>query len=406
MKQAIVVTGMGLDTCVGLGVEETWRRLSAGATGLRPIRRFDVSEYRVTQGGEAPLPRKGDAAHDDGLDRATLHLEGVVAEALRSAGFADGRTTSDKERTALVLGSSLAASDSSRRFWHGYLGADPENADYAALKSYCADPLLRAVSERFGVEGDSLLVSNACAAGASALALGASLLRRRRADFVIAGGFDTLELHTFAGFHSLGALSAGPMRPFAADRSGMSLSDGFGVVLLEREEDASRAGRAALARLLGFGESSDAHNITQPHPEGKGAALAMRRALAMAGLEPSEIEYVNLHATATPSNDASEYRAMRDVFGEAGLRSLLLHATKPSLGHSLGGAGAVEAVIAILVLLHQRVPPSPAPIEPEGEMAGLVFADAGARARIRHAMTNSFGFGGCNTSLVFGTAKS
>jgi 3-oxoacyl-(acyl-carrier-protein) synthase len=126
----------------------------------------------------------------------------------------------------------------------------------------------------------------------------------------------------------------------------------------------------------------------------------------MAGLEPRDIEYVNLHATATPANDASEYRAMRTVFGEEGLRSVLLHATKPAIGHCLGGAGAVEAVIAILVLLHQCVPPSPAPTEPEPEMAGLVFVDSGVRRPIRHAMSNSFGFGGCNTSLVFGSAES
>ncbi|MBI3723251.1 beta-ketoacyl-[acyl-carrier-protein] synthase family protein [bacterium] len=398
MEAELFVTGIGLTTSLGRGVEPCWTALAAGASGIRPLVSIDVSTCSVKDGGELPeseFPGK----QGDARSRAAAHLLAACREALARSGA--GERAPDPERTALLVGSSLAAQASAPAFWEGFCARGPAEADYAALRSYDTEPLLDALCESLDVRGEALLVSNACAAGASSLALAADAIRRGRADVAIAAGFDALDVHTFAGFASLKALAPGQTTPFSAGRTGMKLGDGFAAVVLERAETARRAGRRPIARLLGYGESADAHHLTQPEPEGRGAALAMRRALEMAGLDAAAIDYVNTHGTATPANDVSEARAMRSVFGER-LARIPLSATKPAIGHTLGGAGAVEAVVTLLVLERQLLPPTLGIGAVDPEIGSLDLIPARREARVRHAMSNSFGFGGCNASLIFG----
>jgi 3-oxoacyl-[acyl-carrier-protein] synthase II len=386
---AIVVSGLGLTTSLGRGAAETWRALEAGESGIRPIASLELGRFPVRDGGEAPaLPDEPRDRHE----RSVAHLLAACREALERAGFSGGRLPSG-ERGALVVGSSLAASASSPEFWR--------SGDPAHLKSYVVEPLVDDLCRALGVQGDALLVSNACAAGASAVALAADLVARGRARVAIAAGFDALDVYTLAGFASLKALASGPSRPFGEARDGMKLGDGFAAIVLEPEERLRESGRRPVARFLGAGESSDAHHITHPDPDGRGAALAMNRALARAGLSPDSIDYVNAHATATGPNDSAELKALERVFGER-LRAIPISATKPAIGHTLGGAGTVEAAVTLLVLESQRLPPTLGlgPLEPGARDLDLVPEPR--PARVRTAMTNSFGFGGCNASLIFG----
>jgi len=408
MDTPLVVTGLGLTTCLGRGVETNWSALVRGESGLRPLRSIDVSASDVRDGGEIPDDGGAGALGEEPRDRALRELETVCAEALAAAEFDRADPPVAPERIGLALGSSLAASASSERFWRAFLaagspGAGATGADsvrYADLKSYDVEPQLDHLARRFGIAGGSVLVSNACAAGASSLVIAADWLRLGRVDVVLAAGFDLLDVHTFAGFRALGALTSTAMRPFGEDRAGMKLSDGFGALVLETEAHARSRGRAPIVRLVGYGESADAHNMTQPHPDGSGAKLAMRSALELAGLEPEAIDYVNAHATATPANDGAELRALRSVFGDA-LPRVAVHAVKPAVGHSLGGAGAVEAVITSLVVQRGFVPATLGSGERDPEALDLDLCGEPRARAVRTALTNSFGFGGCNSSLVF-----
>ena len=270
----VVVTGLGLITGLGIGREANWRGLRAGESGLRPIERFDASQTLAERGGEAP-PLEGAPA--DPRDRAHAYLVAACGEALSCSGR---ERFAPEEDAALILGSSLAAQASAPRFWSSLLERGPEAAATDDLRCYDVENRLADLAAGFGCSGESLLVSNACAAGASALAVAIDLVRLGRAEAALVAGYDALDLHTHAGFGAIKALDPRGPRPFAPDRAGMLLGDGYAALVVEREDVARRAGRAVLARALGYGESSDAHHLTQPDPEGRGAALALGRALA------------------------------------------------------------------------------------------------------------------------------
>lgn len=401
MQADIVVTGVGLATGLGLGAARSWAALLAGQSGVGRIAGFDPQGGATDQGGECP-PLPGPPPSDR-RDRAHAYLVAACEEAWGQAGLA-GASDPPPARRALFLGSSLAAQASADAFWASLLARGPEGADWSLLGSYDVERRLDDLCRRFEVEGEALLVTNACAAGASAIALAAGALRLGRCDLALAAGYDALDLHTWAGFGAIKALAPDATRPFSEGRTGMRLGDGFAALVLETGARARAAGRRPLARLRGWGESADAHHLTQPHPEGLGAALAMRRALSRAGLEPGAIDHVNAHATATPANDLAEARAMLAVLG-ARAREVPISATKAAIGHTLGGAGAVEAVFTILALGAGELPPTLGlgPLDPGiGEPWDRV--PERRRVALRTALKSSFGFGGCNACLVLEAA--
>jgi 3-oxoacyl-[acyl-carrier-protein] synthase II len=407
---------MGVTTCLGVGVDAAWERLAAGVPGIAPVRRFDPGDYPVQEGGEAPPPATGERSGD--LSVEAEHLLGVVREALRGAGFEHGRLTEgrieggvrrgpqlDPARIGLAIGSSLAGSSAADGFFAGgQVGRG--GAASGLLAEYYLENLLDALASRLGIEGPAVLISNACAAGGSSIAEAGRWLASGRVDLAVAAGYDPLSLFTFAGFGSLLALSTSRVRPFSRNRDGMLLGDGYAALVLEPLAAAARGAgaRAPIGLLSGWGEATDAHHLTHPHPEGAGAALAMRRALERAGLEPGDIGYINCHGTATGPNDKAEVRAMRAVFGDH-LARIPLSSSKPFFGHTLGGAGAVEAVVTLLALARGFLPATLHLDDVDPEFAGLDFLPAGRSAAARHAMSNSFGFGGANASLVFSRAE-
>ena len=384
-------------TCLGSGLTATRAALAAKRSGLQPCR-FESVDL-PTWIGEVPgvdaarLPAAL-AAHDCRNNRlALLGLEADgFAAAVRAAIGRHG-----KRRVGLFIGTSTAGilqTELAYRHRDPATGALP--ADFNYRTSHNTYSVAGFVRDYFGLEGPAAVVSTACSSSAKVFAAASRLLACGIIDAAVVGGVDSLCLTTLYGFASLELTSSSPCRPYDAGRDGISIGEGAAFALLERPTT-GLPGDSIL--LLGCGESSDAYHMSSPHPEGLGARLAMAAALADAGLTPADIDYINLHGTATPSNDAAEGKAVAGLFGER----VPCSSTKGATGHTLGAAGAVEAVICALVLSDGLLPGSPGTqqLDPALPLAYLLANRAGAPRRV---LSNSFGFGGSNCSLVLGRA--
>jgi 3-oxoacyl-[acyl-carrier-protein] synthase II len=416
MREEVAVTGIGIVTALGVGSAATLAALEREVPAFRDLTAFDASRYDVRRGGEAVAPEAAFPGVDLGprqLDRAQRHLIGTLDQALKDARLDEGAASAGRpanpyapHRRELLLGSTLVAMLQAADFVREEARVGPERAPYRKLAEWSAEAALRHASLRFGVRGMSLIVSNACASGAASVALAIDRLRCGRADLVVTGGFDPVCEYTHAGFGSLLLLSKSGCRPFEKGREGMLLGEGYAILVLERLADARRRGARVHALARGGAATSDGFHLTQPEPEGRGAARCIAAALADAGLAPRDVDYVNLHGTGTVFNDLAEYRALKSVFGDA-LPRVPVSSTKSYLGHALGGAGAVEAVISILALNAGYAPPTLDVRDVDPEMAGLDLVrdrNAGGGGRTidaRVVLSNSFGFGGANAALVF-----
>ena len=263
---------------------------------------------------------------------------------------------------------------------------------------YLAQTQARCVAEAFGLGGPVTLIANACASGANAFGAAWEMLRGGRAERVLAGGYDGLSLLTFSGFDSLQALSPTICRPFDAHRDGLALGEGAAVMMLETLESARRRGAAILGELAGYGATLDLHHLTQPHPDGTAALEAMNLACASARVTPSEVDYINAHGTGTPLNDASEALAIQRWAGDR-VTSLPVSSTKAGIGHLLGAAGAVEAVVCLMALHGQWLPPQ-LTTETVDPICRFPLVREPSDARVQIALSNSLGFGGSNATLV------
>ncbi len=401
-ESRIAITGLGTVNALGRSVEEFRSALRAGTCGIGPLTVFDPAGYRSGIAAEAALP------DDVGVSRALARrlsrsdrfALAAVREALAESGLDAAR---EGHRIALVVGGTTG----------GMLRAETAFADRATGRRarYDASGVIGSpisvsadvVAGTLGIAGPRLTLSTACSSSANALGVALDWLRLGRVDAVVAGGTESLCRMTYAGFNALHAVSAAPCRPFDRTRDGLSIGEGAAFLVLERRARAERRSAPVHAELLSYGNSSDAHHMTAPHPEGHGAALAMERALRTARLDPSAIDYVNAHGTGTPLNDTVESLAIHRVFGDHA-RRLPVSSTKGAVGHTLGSAGAIEALATILSLRDDFVPPTVNLEEPDPEMRLDLVMRTPRSARLRHAMSNSYGFGGNNTSLVFAHA--
>jgi 3-oxoacyl-[acyl-carrier-protein] synthase-1 len=385
-----------LVTCLGAGRDRTLEALRTGASGLAPCGFAEV-QFPTHVGAVSGLdkPLEGDLAafdcRNNRLAARTLREDGF------SASIAAARERYGAARIGVFLGTStsgLRQAEEAYRRRDADTGALPADFDYARTQNTYS--LARFVRAALRLAGPAFVMSTACAATAKAFATGARMIASGLCDAAVVGGVDTLCATTLYGFHALGVVAAPPCRPFDRERSGISIGEAGGFVLLERAE---RQRDDAAILLLGFGESSDAYHMSSPHPEGVGARMAMERALASAGLNAADIDYINLHGTATPVGDAAEDRAVFDVFGPQTPCS----STKGFTGHTLGASGAVEAIFAALAIRDGFTPGSPhtRAIDPAFRSH---YLQTGEYRRVDRVMSNSFGFGGANCSLVFGRA--
>ena len=380
------ITGWSSICALGQSRAEIRAALAAGETGLGEPP--DWFPYRTRCGSVPfdPAPLTGDAAPFD-CRQARLGL--AIAERL-SQPIAAALERWGPDRVAMVLGTSTGGIDRTEAALDVARETGALPGDYDMLLQHNFYAFLQLMKRVIGAEGPSYIVSTACSSSAKVFSSAARLIGAGLADAVIVGGVDSLCRTTLFGFHSLKILAEDRCRPFGDQRPGINLGEGGALLLLEREGESS-------VWLRGVGESSDAHHMTSPHPEGLGARLAMERALAAAGLEPEGVDHVNAHGTGTAQNDASEARAIVGLFGS----QVPVVSTKGYTGHTLGAAGAIEAVFACLAVEEQWIPPSLGadPLDPD--IPAHINLER-RELRVRAVLSNSFGFGGNNASVLIG----
>lgn len=394
MVNPVLLSAYTATTCLGRGLEATLTALRQNASGLAPCA-FETVALPTWIGEVAGV---GAIALPEALRHYDCRNNRLTLMGLETDGFADRvRAATErygKNRVGVFLGTSTAGilqTELAYRERDPATGTLPDAFHYRTTHNSFS--LAEFTRDYFGLTGMALAISTACSSSAKVFAAAARQLALGTIDAAIVGGVDTLCLTTLYGFASLQLTSTRPCRPYDAGRDGISIGEGAAFALLER----AAAPEANAVYLLGMGESSDAYHMSSPHPEGLGAQLAMQAALRSAGLQPAAIDYINLHGTATPANDAAEGKAVRAVFGE----TVPCSSTKGATGHTLGAAGAVEAVICALALTRQLLPGSPGTEAPDPALP-LNYQLQPAAAPVRHALSNSFGFGGSNCSLIFG----
>lgn len=402
---SILVTGAGIVSPLGLDWRENEASFRADRACFRPVTLFDVSERIAKTAASVDLPSEslflkmpGRRAHL--VDRGTRMVMLAVREALGMAGLS-GLQGVD----AIVLGTSAGAMSVGQEYFRVARSSPGRQAgQLSRLEYYQPQRQIALIADEYDWRGPVILISNACASGANAIGEAMALIRSGRARRVLAGGYDALAELVFAGFDTLRALApSGIPRPFDAARDGLALGEGAAVVLLESADAAAERGAEALAVAAGYATATDLHHLTQPDPEGKAAIRTMREACAMAGVRPEEIGYLNSHGTGTPFNDVAEASAIRAWAGEA-LAGIPVSSTKSAMGHLLGGAGAVEAVICLMAMRGGWLPGS-LHVREVDECVGFDLVRGFRQTNVRAALTNSFGFGGTNATLVF-TAES
>ncbi len=396
----MVVTGAGIVTSLGSGWEANAAGFRVGKRAFSPIERFDVSRQRVRFASQVSLPALLPATRlgvrrVSRMEHASRLLLTAAHEAWTQSNWGP------HQRLPLVLGTTSAGMVFGEQYYSNALQhpshqrKQPTRVTYYQPQQHALD-----LADAFEFTGPNTIIANACASGANAIGHAWELIRDGRADRAFAGGYDGLSQLVFAGFDSLQALSTTPSRPFAADRTGLSLGEGAGMVCLESLESATARGARILGEILGYGAATDVHHLTQPHPEGKAAVASMQRACALAGVTPSQIDYINAHGTGTSLNDSAEALAIREWAGPD-VAQRKVSSTKACIGHLLGAAGAVETVVCLMCLEEQWIPPQPGEFVAD-PLCQFDIPRLPATSQIQRVLTNSFGFGGANASLVLG----
>ncbi|MCC6765346.1 MAG: beta-ketoacyl-[acyl-carrier-protein] synthase family protein [Deltaproteobacteria bacterium] len=399
----VVVTGLGTVNALASSVDAFAAALRAGTCAIGPVTGFDASGYRSRIAAEV----KGLAAPDwlppalrRRASRSDLFALVAAAEALRESGL---DVAGAPARVGVVLGATTAGMMAAETSLHARIAGTARRYRRSRLVGTPIATSADLLAHVFGLGGPRLVLSTACSSSGTALGVARDWIRLGRADVVLAGGTESMCRTIFAGFNALKALSLEPCRPFDRRRAGLSLGEGAAILVVESAAHAARRNARAHATILGYGMSADAHHLTAPHPEGTGAALAMERALARAGIAAEEVGYINAHGTGTPLNDVVEAAAIARVFGEAADR-VAVSSTKAAVGHTLGAAGAIEGLTSVLALRDGFLPPTVNLDEPD-PACRLDFVPRASRpAALRYALSNSYGFGGNNTTVVFGRA--
>lgn len=403
----VVVTGLGCVSPLGLDLPTTWANLIAGRSGAGPITLFDASAHKVRIAAEVkgfdPTQHFG---HREArrMDRFTQFALVAAEEALRHAGLDPAHT--DRDRFGVVLGTGIGGIGTLVEQMEVYAQRGPGRVSPFLVPMMLPDTAPGMIAIAYGLRGPNFATVSACASGTNAVGEAAAVIRRGDAEVMLAGGAEAaITPIAMAGLEVMGALSQRneeperASRPFDARRDGFLMGEGAAFLVLESLEHAQRRGATILAEVVGYGSTCDAYHITAPAEEGAGAALAMRNALASAQLEPEAIDYINAHGTSTPLNDKSETAAIKQVFGEHAYR-VSVSSTKSMTGHLLGAAGALEAVFCVQVLREGIIPPTINYEHPDPECDLDYVPNQARRAEVRYAMSNSFGFGGHNATII------
>ncbi|SNR58561.1 beta-ketoacyl-[acyl-carrier-protein] synthase II [Paracoccus sediminis] len=416
----VVVTGLGMVTPLACGVEATWERLLAGQSGAGPITRFDPKDVVTKYACEIPMGDGSDGTFnpDDWMepkdrrkvDDFILYGMAAAVQAVQDSGW-EPATDEDRERTGVMIGSGIGGLTSIAETAVLIKERGPKRVSPFFIPGALINLVSGQVSIRFGFKGPNHAVVTACSTGAHAIGDAARLIALGDADVMVAGGAESpISEIGIAGFNACKALSTkraddpqAASRPYDVDRDGFVMGEGAGCVVLEEYEHAVARGARIYAEVLGYGLSGDAYHITAPSEDGDGGYRAMQNALRSAGLEPSAVDYINAHGTSTMA-DTIELGAVERLLGDhAG--NVVMSSTKSSIGHLLGAAGAVEAIFCVLAIRDQICPPTINLDHPAVQPTLDLAANAAVRRKVEVALSNSFGFGGTNASLILGAVR-
>ena len=405
----VVVTGLGAVTPLGIGVGPTWEAILAGRSGVGRITKFDPSDFSTTIAAEV----KG-FVPEDFIDRKEIkRMDPFIHLAMASAHFAmtDAGLTIDEElapRVGVYMGSGLGGLSTLERYHQAYLEEGVRKISPFFIPMLISNLAPGHIAIRYGAKGPNITTTTACAASSHAIGEALLAIRRGVCDAVIAGGSEaTITPMGLGGFCAMKALStrngdpAGASRPFDKDRDGFVMGEGAAMLILEELGFAKKRGANIYAELCGYGASGDAHHVTAPAPGGEGAVRCMRAALSDARVSPGEVDYINAHGTSTPYNDVFETMAIKTVFGDHA-QDLMVSSTKSMTGHLLGAAGATEGLFSVLAIRDGVVPPTINYTTPDPECDLDYVPNEARRKEVRYALSNSFGFGGTNSCLLFG----
>jgi 3-oxoacyl-[acyl-carrier-protein] synthase II len=412
MKRRVVVTGLGAVTSLGRRVAEVWTRVCNGESGIAPLRCFDATNYRVRFGGEvADWSVTGyiEPRDEKKLDRFTQFAIVAAVDAVKDSGIDFSKY--DTFRCGVMIGSGIGGLWEIETQHERLLTKGPDKVSAFTIPKLIANSASGQVSIQWGLRGPNECIVTACASAANSIGQAFRTIQYGDADVMISGGSEAAVTRMgLAGFAAMRALSernddpAHASRPFDRDRDGFVLSEGAGVLVLEELEHAKARGAKIYAEMLGYGMSADGGHITAPDKDGIGAAYAMKLAVRDAQIDPTQVGYINAHGTSTPLGDAAETSAIKSVFGEHAYK-LSVSSTKSQLGHLLGASGGIELILSILAIRDGLIPPTINYVTPD-PTCDLDYTPNQARQRkVQVAMSNSFGFGGHNGSLIVGELR-
>ena len=409
MSRRVVITGMGVISPVGVGLDTYWNNLTSGQSGIVPVTKFDTTDCPVKIGGEVPTDFNPEDFLDKKeikrLDNFSIYALIAADEAIRHAGLEDG--IPDMDRFGVVVGSGVGGlltmeEQNKRLLSRGSRGVSP-----LFIPMYILDIAAGHISMKWGLKGPNYAVVSACATGTTAIGDALRHIQYGDADIIIAGGTEAcITPIAYAGFANMKALSRRndePEKaslPFDADRDGFVMGEGAGLVILEELEHAQQRGAKIHAELIGYGATADAYHITAPAPGGEGAMRAMKRAVNDGAVEPEDVDYINAHGTSTPFNDKNESQAIKTLFGEHAYK-LNVSSTKSMTGHLLGAAGGIEAIAAVMAIKENVIPPTINYETPDPECDLNYTPNSAVEKSVSVALSNTFGFGGHNAVLLF-----
>ncbi len=412
MKRRVVVTGLGMVTALGTGVEKNWEAVCAGKSGIGPVTRFDASEYKSRIAGEVKDFRSEDFMDKQQVRRFDIFIHYGIASARMAMDDSGLKIHSgNAHRVGCVTGSGLGGLSMIEHFHETLLAKGPGRISPFFIPGIIPNMLPGQISIEFGARGPNTSIETACAASCHAVGESFRMIREGYADAMITGGSESVVTPlAFGGFCSMKALSTRnddpqkASRPFDRDRDGFIIGEGAGILIIEELNHALERGAHIYAEISGYGLSGDAYHVSAPDPEGAGAISCMKMAIESAGLKIEDVDYINAHGTSTQLNDLAETKAMKAVFGEHAYK-MAVSSTKSMTGHILGGTGGVEAIFSVLTIKNGIIPPTINYETPDPECDLDYVPNKARKSNVKVAMSNSFGFGGTNGSLLFQAYK-
>jgi 3-oxoacyl-[acyl-carrier-protein] synthase II len=408
VDRRVVVTGLGLVTPLGTGVEKNWEGLMAGRSGVGPITRFKVEDFPTRIAGEVPDFDPLDWIEKKDVRKMDLFIQYAMAateQAMRQSGLKVDEDNAD--RVGVLVGNGIGGLLTIEENHLTFLDSRLKRITPFFIPKLLSNLAPGQISIRFGARGENITTTSACASGSHAIGEAYRMIRHGYLDAAITGGTEAaLTSLGVGGFIAMRALSTrndnpqAASRPFDRERDGFVIAEGSAALILEERESALKRGATILAELAGYASNSDAYHITSPSPEGRGAAKCIRMCLDDGDISVDEVDYINAHGTSTPPGDLAETQAIKHVFGEQAAR-IAVSSTKSMTGHTLGAAGAIESVYTVLALQHQMLPPTINYEYPDPECDLDYVPNRPREKTIRVALNNSFGFGGTNTTLAF-----